>query len=529
MKVLIADDNQYALMYFSSLLEGKEKEFALIGQARDGEQAWMIFQKEHPQIIITDIQMPVLTGIELTEKVLAVAPETEILFLSSYEEFQYAKSAVQLGVSDYLLKHEITREILISKLQEAAIRIQKKEAKNKYVNEGYLNERIFSPSSPDKLTVSANERRPEECSSLCLVMEDCIYPEFEALTAAKEKPVPFSSLRSFFYEYPEVLATVKTADTQIVLWISRKPLDNLLREMSQAYTRRFASTATFIKILENGKLKDGISVLRELSPMLSGKIFFPASSILSSRQLFLPEHKITVPAEILEDDINTSQYDHLYSSMSVLMPSAIRVHDLASFQYLCTLSVRLLTWASRNVYDSSTRMLFTLTGIQTGTFWYDADSITGWVLRQLKRLADFHQQVDGNRHSVKADALMRYILQHYMNEDLSVEGIADALHVSVNGLNQAAKSAYSMTVNKIITQVRMESASRILKDGQISVSSIAVQTGYHSVSYFSNAFRKYYGISPQEYRRRHLLSQTVAKDPSAAQVTSCMSSNENSR
>ncbi len=115
--ILIADDNRISLKYFSELVPWEEYGYCLAATAIDGEDAWEKFQKFVPQVVVTDIQMPVMSGIQLAERIMKEAPDTVIVFLSSYSEFKYAQAALQLKVYGYLLKHETEKDMLVDQLQ----------------------------------------------------------------------------------------------------------------------------------------------------------------------------------------------------------------------------------------------------------------------------------------------------------------------------------------------------------------------------------------------------------------------------
>ena len=126
-KILLVDDNWYALNHFSNLVNWEELGFTLVGTAADGIEGMELYEKYHPDLIITDIQMPGIDGRELAQKVKSEAPDTEIIFLSSYDEFDYARAAIDLNVYEYILKPELTKEALIQKLKKIYSRISEKK------------------------------------------------------------------------------------------------------------------------------------------------------------------------------------------------------------------------------------------------------------------------------------------------------------------------------------------------------------------------------------------------------------------
>ena len=137
-RVMLVDDNRMALAYFSHLVDWESLGYELVCTAIDGESAMVQFGRFHPQVIITDVQMPNMDGIDLARAVMEIAPDTMILFLSSYEEFSYIRSAMQLGVSDYILKHETKEMQMRQKLLEMKEALLKRKRELRLIPEGSL-------------------------------------------------------------------------------------------------------------------------------------------------------------------------------------------------------------------------------------------------------------------------------------------------------------------------------------------------------------------------------------------------------
>ena len=102
MRVFIADDEQGIVELIKHLITVEKCE--IVGEANNGLDALHKIREQQPDIVITDIMMPLMNGIDLIREVLKTLPQTQFVVISGYREFEYAKSALQLGVQDYLLK-----------------------------------------------------------------------------------------------------------------------------------------------------------------------------------------------------------------------------------------------------------------------------------------------------------------------------------------------------------------------------------------------------------------------------------------
>lgn len=103
LKVLIVDDEILAIEYLRDLIPWREYGYEIVGEATNARQALELFVKHRPQIVISDICMPGMDGLEFCGKILALDSSAKILLLTAYKEFEYAKKAIELGVCNYLL------------------------------------------------------------------------------------------------------------------------------------------------------------------------------------------------------------------------------------------------------------------------------------------------------------------------------------------------------------------------------------------------------------------------------------------
>ena len=118
MKIYIVDDEIMAVDYFRMLLESCGKQYSLSGYSTNSLLAYDEIIKIQPDIVFIDVNMPVLTGIELAERILKVRPDEKIVFLTAYRDFDFIKQGMDLGIETYLLKNELTTESLTVELNK---------------------------------------------------------------------------------------------------------------------------------------------------------------------------------------------------------------------------------------------------------------------------------------------------------------------------------------------------------------------------------------------------------------------------
>ena len=132
-RVLLADDNPLALRYMSHLVDWESLGFEIVGMANDGEEAWEQYCLLKPQVVIMDVQMPGKNGCEVARLIREADRSTVLLFLSSYDKFDYVRAAVDLSAQEYILKHELDGSCLAEKLGKIRRLLEeRKRAEQKY-------------------------------------------------------------------------------------------------------------------------------------------------------------------------------------------------------------------------------------------------------------------------------------------------------------------------------------------------------------------------------------------------------------
>ena len=118
-KVLIVDDDRIIRRGLVTTIPWEEHGFKLVGEAADGERALELIDIALPQIVISDIRMPFMDGLAMAEQAKQKHPDIRFIFLTGYEDFNYAKQALKLGAVDYLLK-PVDRDVILEKAKKAA-------------------------------------------------------------------------------------------------------------------------------------------------------------------------------------------------------------------------------------------------------------------------------------------------------------------------------------------------------------------------------------------------------------------------
>lgn len=129
--IMLVDDEVLALEYLKNMVDWERNGYHVVGCATSGKKALELFDRTHPQIVISDIRMPGTDGLELTRQIKEKDKETVVILLSAYRDFDYAQKGIRYGVSNYLLKHELSSELILKELEEVKEKLERAGNKKK--------------------------------------------------------------------------------------------------------------------------------------------------------------------------------------------------------------------------------------------------------------------------------------------------------------------------------------------------------------------------------------------------------------
>lgn len=143
-KVLFVDDEVMAMDYLQNMISWEDEGFYVVGHARSGKKALEIYEKEKPDIVISDIKMTGMDGLELTKRLKEKNADVVVILLSAYRDFEYAQKGFEYGVSNYLLKHELCEEKLREELEKAKERLKDSGRKKKIYQKYFAKQLIYN-------------------------------------------------------------------------------------------------------------------------------------------------------------------------------------------------------------------------------------------------------------------------------------------------------------------------------------------------------------------------------------------------
>lgn len=497
-KVLLVEDNKLAIDYLKNLINWENYGFTVAATARDGEEGLKQFKAVRPQLMITDIQMPVCNGIELTREIRKIDKEARIIFLSSYQEFSYAKSAFDLGVCDYLLKHEFNEQSLAEKLMETKLAIEESDIVSRVRFETLLGEIFFSGEAPDDGT------------AYTLMAFERDFP-LDIIRGYRLARLDTGLVKKACYETSRAIKGVIQVEGDLyamMVTLSDISASDFAYDFKSAMEAAFACSLSVLIIGEHVPLPDFRRLYAEFVHMLHYRFFTKPSSVLNSvfYEPVQPSSAAAFDLSLLKTAIEKKDVDSTVKLVDAEFYEIIRYRDydrlLATSQtladYLVTFETkeRLTFHGKFCLFDNGdTDRLYTVRGV------------AGLFREKLIHLIELLNDDVTEVYSPYVKATIRYIFEQYAQVDLSVEGIAANIGLPPDKLGGIFKKDTGRSIREYLNLYRIEKSKALIESG-VKINHIHDKVGYLTSQYFSKVFHKVTGQTPVEYRRDQLRGRT---------------------
>ena len=530
LKVFLVEDEFIIREGIKNNIDWQIHGYEFCGEASDGELAFPLIQKLKPDILITDIKMPFMDGLALSRLVKKELPETEIIFLSGYEEFDYAKEAIQIGVARYLLK-PINGDALLAEVDIVAEDILKKQ-REKEIREKYQKE------------MEENSLKEQKNLFQHLVTGDCSVEEFlltsEKLGLTITAPwysIVLLKIESIKHDYEEYSGSIVAVDQKIteladpehvlifdralegkaflikadtkeeVVNYQNAYLDNIRKVLAEySQLRYFGGIGTPVN-----RLREIPASFENASHAFAHRYLVEESCILDS--VLLENEGITEPDDFKISAVNPQQIDR------AKMQEFLRTGDLDEVVYFVdeffgkldggAMQSRIFRqYITMDAYFSIADFLKGLglskdeieTPDQDSSILQNEKNAMNYIVRIMEKALILREKKASSRYEDVVSGVLRYIENNYADEELSLNMLASHVNFSPNHLSMIFSQQTGQTLIKYLTDFRMNKAKELLRCSGKKSSVISVEVGYKDPHYFSYLFKKTQGMTPTQYR-----------------------------
>lgn len=532
-KILIVDDEAVVREGIKNLIHWSEFGFELIGGCKNGKEAIEVIQKSVPDVVITDICMPIMDGMALTKYIADFYPSVKVMLLTGFDEFEYAQQAIKLKVVDFIVKPitaaefksilgkvklDLDREIdNVNSLNKLKRQLDEnfEILKLRFVNQ-WVSNHLTAIEIYEKLTYfNINLKQP--CWSLLIIDVDD--------TRNMKKEHPHTDLELLYLALFNFCEETLNKWTQgIVFQNDVKEIIILINEVSRETMHQKAmDIAQEIKELAEEYLKFTVSIgmstpcenieaipaiYEEAHAALDYRFLLGNNQVIYIRDVEDLQHKSNVYAvgwmDYLVSDIKTGSIKHIDE---ILEDSFKRLEESFVSIEQCYLYIQQVLFFILHALGDIKSILTEIEEeeqvILKAVYQFKTMiELKGWLKELCKRISLNITSKKLDQFTIHALKAEDYIRENYQR-NLTLTSVCQDLCLSRSYFSMIMKQHTGMTFIEYLTNLRIEKAKELLKSTHLKTYEIADEVGYEDAHYFSLIFKKGTGTSPTEYRKSY--------------------------
>lgn len=476
--------------------------------ASDGAEAIEKIKQIEPDIVITDIKMPISDGIDVSKFIYENYPSIKIIILTGYADFEYARCAVKYQVTDFILK-PTSKEKLTEAVKSAQDKIIEERSKNSIQEEdiSFLQERLLLElTNGSKYYESIIAR----IHTYGITLDYYFLIAFQIIRTKQQKSeqnliyvkdiIKMQNESFYCYRYNSNLV------------FALFPVEHFIEVIPNHIIHICDEIVTISKTLYSIDLSIGISLCQHNFQSLKDASYQAISALsmsfynsekISVYSNSFSEHKLELSSEYtlclyeIETLLQNGDFknlkliiNQLFTQFHINLMKSEDVKNICIFiYYICSRTL------IKNAVSLSPIML---ANINDCTTIFELEQIIHQLIEQVETV----MKKEKRKLSPIVEQAIDYI-HTYLHKEISLEIIADHIHVNPSHLSRTFKKDCKQSITEYINQVKIEKAQELLTCSQLMTYEIAEKVGFHDPTYFSSTFKKYTGVSPKEYKLLH--------------------------
>ncbi len=527
-KAILVDDEILVRETISQNLDWEGLGYELVQECQNGQEAIDFIKENEVDLVLTDINMPYVTGLEVSQFVYEQKADTLVVIFSGYDEFQYAKKAMQYGVVDYLLKPVTPRE-LVQVLKDQK---EKLDGKNQL-------QHVYQDYSRNKNLILSNElfQLVMGGDSTQKTLENL---ERQGLTFEKRN---FCVLHLDLFLEGTTFDTVESKDSELVMFVIDNICSEVLKENGYGISFRDTMNSGICLLMYHNSALEFERVIADYSKLIPSILMEKlgihtfigiGSRVNQVEDLFdsytnalkYRKYQFTVGREACWDYNEHMQVQEVSGSIELLLrklEDMVDNRDMDGFvQMLRELMVVIKTANLENekaLYHvtSMVRTIYkSIKGIQgeSKEELQKRDKIVTQILKSrsieeaivtVEEYANYVnayvQELRSPKSERVAKSAITFLQNNYHNSELSLQDICDYVGVSTSHFSSMFKEATNETFHEALTRIRMNHAMKLLRETVLKSYEVAEKVGYNDSHYFAISFKKYTGMTPKNYAK----------------------------
>ncbi|MDR4946127.1 response regulator [Neobacillus cucumis] len=491
LKAVIFDDEYIVLQGLQMMIDWSKYGIELVGTAANGTDALTLFEESQPDIVFSDIRMPGMDGLQVIEKILSISPETICIVFSGFNEFEYVKKALKLGVADYLEK-----PITITMIDDAIQKIIEKISIQKNISSIQSKWEDSRVELLEKATLDllllGEEAIPKWCKSFGSVEEYVLgvtvlahsNEYFVLQEHSSYKPVQVRNGTEYLLVVFHFQGEMEDFWGQL---LSRPEQTGIFLGSGRTYKHLADAKKSYkeaLQALRYGKFMDeaGWTRFEDIgeNPQISVNLSDQEEAIIFSMRTgdkarlknqldtFIKQIEGSrFGPEVLEREI----LKIIYLGMEVAKEVREDIVKINDADFLPHVEIRTI---------------------------HSKEKMYKWFREQMETIMDWSLEARQDLKHGAVEKACKFIKENYYR-DLTLQEVSDLVGMNSTYFSLLFKEEMGQSYIKYLTQIRMDQAKKLLQEGQ-KVGEVSTKVGYHTYRHFSELFKKYVGVKPGQYR-----------------------------
>jgi two-component system, response regulator YesN len=521
-KVLLVDDEELDLEGMKRFIPWVDLGMEVVDGINNALSACEIIKNKDIDILVSDVNMPYMSGLELARIALEHKPNIRIIFVSGYQEFSYVQEALSLKAYSYVLKPMNDKELISSLLKVK--RDLDDELKHREVEMAYhemipivksdflirLLEREESEESLAKMSISYEfDQLKWPIRVAVMELDNLSWRQAGSLTTQKELA------RTFMQRIHQAIAEMskipycKLSSQRVAILLEDSNYNAMIDAFMDSVQRQLTTSMT-TGIGEPVYTLDQLQLsYRQAVEAVEGKMFLGKGSVIKYEDVSTEPGMLD--AKMLDERMNTllkameeyelvqicDELETLFGSIQNLR-SRFTVHNMSNY----------IIWKLEQYLSSRNEDLFDLLGMEIHHLdilmqFETVSDIRSWFIQHIFEISERLYEKSNSRDSKFIRSVIQ-TMKERMSENITIKDIAQHFSFSPSHIGFLIKERSGNTFNELLVQLRMEKACELLKEPGLKIYEVADQVGYRYLPYFSRQFKEKFAMTPMEYRKREL-------------------------
>lgn len=531
-KMILADDESIVREGLRNIINWEEYGIEIVAEASDGQEAYDLCSKLLPDILFTDIRMPHMDGLEVATKLKENGITLKVIIFSGIQDFDYAKSALNINAEGYILKpldvdeltgvvNKVVKQIdnernMAERVQQLRLQLNENlgAAREKFLRFLILGMYKKEREIIDKLTYFKDPLKSDEPVSVAVLQIDDYSKKIEQYLEEDKQLLSFSVsniVEEVMNQHSNGICVVMGENEYVLLMNCKK---SKVLEENEIYQEIITCLDKYLDISVSigvGRIVESLlavnSAYKDAGNALYFKFYTGKGSIINAADISLNFDKNEFPDLYAEEAelvnlIKSGNVEKTEKTIQELFHS-ISLHKKYTIAYIQRICDEIIYMISRAIYELG-EDIGEIAGNRTDIVdsIYRTESIFDLqeqVSTLLIKIAGYFSRKYTQKNSKVVADIKRLIERKYM-EDISINKIAESVYLSPNYISVIFKQETGETIIDYLTKTRMEEAKVLLRETDFKILDISEMVGFQDASYFGKVFKKYTGIHPQKYR-----------------------------